>query len=90
MYKIELTEKEIKQIGVNRYITPRWKRRIISFAVGLGVLVIGAYNYDLTIGKVLMFGGGTIWIAYLFLEAKKEGREGVKFFEKVKNDENNS
>ena len=90
MYKVELTEKEIKELGIGRHIAPRWKRRIITFGVGILVLAIGAYNYDLIIGKVLMFGGGTIWIAYLFLEARREGREGVKFFEKVKNDENNS
>ncbi len=90
MYKVELTEKEIKELGIGRHIAPRWKRRVITLVVGILVLTVGAFNYDLMIGKVLMFGGGTIWIIYLFLEAKKEGREGVKFFEKVKNDENNS
>ncbi len=90
MYKVELTEKEIKELGIGRHIAPRWKRRVLSFVVGILILAIGAYNYDLTIGKVLIFGGGTIWIIYLFLQAKKEGREGVKFFDKVKNDENHS
>ncbi len=90
MYKVELTENEIKELGIGRFVAPRFKRRIFYLFVGVLVLAVGYLTYDLVIGKVLMFGGGTIWIVGLFLQAKKEGREGVKFFDKVKNDENNS
>lgn len=84
MYKVELTGKEVREIGANRYSKTVWKRSVITFIVGLLAVLIGAYYWDYALGKIWMILAGTVWVAYTLYQSRQAGRVGLKFLEDIK------
>lgn len=85
MYKVELTEKEIRGIGADRYSKTVRKRAVITFIAGVLALVVGAYYWDVIAGKVWMLTAGTVWVGYTLYLARQAGKAGLKFLEAIKN-----
>lgn len=85
MYKVELTEKEIREIGVNRHVKTVRKRLLMTFILGLFAVLVGAYYWDFIVGKVWMVSAGTAWVVFTLLQSRKAGRAGLKFLEDIKN-----
>ena len=90
MYKVELTEKEIRGIGVNRYFKNARKRVLITFIVGLVAVMIGAYFWGYAIGKVWMILACAVWVASTLYQNKQAGRAGLKFLEEIKDAKDNN
>lgn len=87
MFKVELTEKEVKNIGEQRYLRNHWSKKVIVFFLGLIVCGFGAALYELLVGKLLLFGGGIVWLCVSYLLYQKDIKAGEKFLEEVKNGE---
>lgn len=85
MYKVELIEKEIREIGANRHAKTAWKRVMITFVVGLIAVFVGAYYWDYTLGKIWMIFAGIVWVMFAFHNSRQSGRAGRKFLEDIKN-----
>lgn len=84
MYKAELTEKEIREVGANRHAKTISKRVVITFIVGLMAVLIGAYYWDYTLGKMWMIFAGIVWVMFAFHHSRQSGRAGLKFLEEIK------
>ncbi len=85
MYKVELTEKEVREVGAERYVKTIWKRKVITFIIGLCAVALGAYFWEFPLGKGAMILSGIIWVAYTLYLSRKEGKAGAKFLEDIKN-----
>lgn len=84
-YKVELTEQEVRGIGVDRYARKHVRRKMVTFAIGLVLVCIFAYFWAELWGKVFLCGTGMVWLVLTYREAKKDGRAGKQFLEEVKN-----
>ena len=85
MYKVELTEREVREVGTERYAKTVRIRGIIIFMVGLCGVAVGAYFWELPLGKVGMILSGIIWVTYTLYLSRKEGKAGKQFLEDIKN-----
>ncbi len=85
MYKVELTEREVREVGGGRYAKTVRKKTIITFITGICAVAVGAYFWDFSLGKVAMILSGIVWVAYTFYESRKEGKAGKQFLEDIKN-----
>lgn len=90
MYRVEMTEREVRELGVSRQAQKYWKRKVATFVVGLLACCVGAWLWELVIGKVLLFGCGTLWVAYTFYQSRKDSRAGDNFLAQVKDADNNN
>jgi len=84
MHKVELTDREIKEVGTNRHNQTVRKRSVITFIVGLLAVVIGAYYWEFMLGKIWMITAGTVWVGYTLYQARQAGKAGLKFLENIK------
>lgn len=89
MYKVELTEKEVRGIGADRHAKTAWKGTLITFILGLVAVCIGAYYWEFMLGKVWMILAGMIWVACAFYQSRRSGKAGLKFLEEIKNGKGN-
>lgn len=85
MYKVELTEEEIRGVGAERYGKNVWKRKVITFIVGFACLVLGAifWEQDL-IAKVWLIVAGIGWLGITLYQARQDGKAGKQFLEDIK------
>lgn len=88
MYKVDLTEEEIRGVGVNRYIKTVGRWKLVTFIVGFFAVLVGALYWDYALGKTWMILAGAAWVAYTLYQARKEGKAGLKFLEDIKNGKN--
>ena len=85
MYKVDLTEREVREVGTERYAKTVWKRKVITFITGLCGVAAGTYFWELPLGKVAMILLGIIWVTYTLYLSRKEGKAGKQFLEDIKN-----
>jgi len=85
MYKVELTEEEIRGVGAERYGKTVWKRTIITFVVGLVALIVGAIFWEESLtAKVWLIVAGLVWLGVIFYQGRKQGKAGKQFLEDIK------
>lgn len=87
MVKVELTETEARGLGMERYANKRWKRKLLVFFGGLAICAIGGALWELVVGKVILIGGGLVWLVLLFRQLHREKMAGVEFLRAVQNGE---
>lgn len=86
MLKVNLTEREIRGIGIDRYVKLRWKLKVLGFVVGLTAMIVCAVLWEASMAaRVLMFICGGLWLAHTIYQGRQEGKAGAKFLEEVKN-----
>jgi len=85
LYKVELTEKEVREVGVERYIKTVWKRKVITFIVGFASLIPGAIYWEqYLIAKIWLVVAGIVWLGVTLYQVRKEGKAGKQFLEDIK------
>ncbi len=79
--KVELTEKEVRRIGYDRYLyTTRWRLTGAGF-VGLGVSILLAWILEDMAGGWLPVIPLALTVLYICCEVNKAGKAGKKFLE---------
>ena len=85
MYKVELTEKEIREVGAGRYIKTVWKRKLITFVVGFALLIPGAIYWEQSlIAKFGFVVTALVWLGVSLYQVRQDGKAGKQFLEDSK------
>ena len=86
--KVELTEKEIKELGSSRYARTIWKTKLGTFILGLGSLLLGLSYYEESIyAKIYVCVASIVWLGIFLYWWKKENKAGATFLKDIKNSE---
>ena len=84
MYKVKLTENEVMGIGERRYLRTTLRRKILTLAIGVALLFVGAiFSAQYLIAKVGFFVVALVWLAILLYQFRKEGKAGKQLLEDI-------
>ena len=85
MYKVELTEDEIQNLGESRYMR-KHKKPYLIFLIAGALITLGCMALFELWGLI----PGVIWLIMTVIFSSKQIKEGKLFLEEVKNGKNQS